>query len=83
MTEKLDKIERVVTRKGKRVEVVHVTGGRASKPIVYELLSYAKAKLLEKHANQRTGEYPVEISLVWRDYLVREPAEEQSDPKPT
>lgn len=81
MTERLDKIERIVTRKGTRVEIVHTIGSRMSRPIVYELLTQARARAFVKHTKLMTGEYPAMISQKWGDYLVDETsASEIPDP---
>lgn len=68
-----DKIRRVVTRKGKRVVVIQYIGAAyMSKPLYYEFPSPAKARAFEKDITRVEGEFPVTISLKWKDYLMGE-----------
>ena len=73
MPEALDSLARVVTRTGKRVEIVHRMGSHKGTPIVYELSSTAMAKVFEEDAKKKTKGYPSTISMRWNGYLVREP----------
>lgn len=74
--EQMDRIIRVVTRRGKQVEIVHYIGSYVSKPIVYKLPSYSKAKAFEKLVSVVEGEHPVTIPREWREYLMEEVRDE-------